>query len=136
MLFRQRLQRGILQQSALSQRTPRFSTNSLFPMVSRQLFLLKPRMQLDLIDRWYNPGCIDNSLEMRNGEIGYPDRFGSSLFLEFYQRFPGLDVCVLTWLRPMNQIKIHVIELKVFKAFIEPPMGRGVPVVPEFGCNK
>src|SRR5438132_10345859 len=36
----------------------------------------------------------------------------------------------------MNQIKIHVIELKAVKAFIERPMGRVVPIIPELGCNE
>src|SRR5580700_11587343 len=105
-------------------------------MVSRQFFLLKPWMQLNLVDRWCYARRIDNSFEVRDRKIGYSNRFCSSLFLQLYQCFPGLQIYVLTRLRPMNQIKIYLVEAKPAKTFVQCAARIGVLVVPKFRCNK
>src|SRR5580704_2925810 len=105
-------------------------------VISRQFLLLKPWMQLNLVDCWCYTRRIDNSFEVRDRKIGYSDRFGTSLFLQLYQRFPGLHICVLTRLGPMDQIKIHVVEPKSAETFVQCAACIGVLVVPKFGGNK
>src|SRR5208337_3664697 len=97
--------RRLAQRRAPTERAPRFRSDPALAVKRAQGFLLKPRMQLDLVDRGHDARFVDDSFEVIAIEIRDADRANPSIMLETDERLPAFDIAVDARARPMDQVQ-------------------------------
>ena len=75
-----------------------------------QLALLQQRVQLYLVDDRRHVGFIQQALQVRRMEVAYADAFHRALIAQLDQFAPGGDVLILLRARPVDQVKINIVQ--------------------------
>ena len=88
-------------------------------MKPTELDLLKPWMQLNLIDRRCDTRFRHDPRQMGRLKVGDTDRFRKPLLPKLDQGPPGLDILVVGRDRPVNQIQIDVVRPESVQASVE-----------------
>ncbi len=88
MLFRDGLQRVILQNFTLTKWAPRFRRDVVFAVEQTQLVLLELWVQLNLVENRRYAAFRDDAFEIGCTEVGYTNGFGSTLFFQFEKSAP------------------------------------------------
>jgi len=101
-----------------------------------QLALLQKRMQFDLVNHRRNARFINQPLQVVNLEITHPNAFSEALLLQFNHAFPCINIVVDSRDRPVHQIKIDMIELKLLKTLFQRLLRALLIVIPQFGSDK
>ena len=84
-----------------------------------QKFLLKERVQFDLIKCRDNASCFDDAVEVLGLEVRDPNRTDPATFTQFDKRFPGFDIEIVHRCWPVNEEEIEVVEAQRFERTIE-----------------
>jgi hypothetical protein len=74
-----------------------------------QLPLLKAGMQLDLAHGRNYAGLVEQSLQVRDVEIGDADRFRAAFLLELGEGPPGIRIGVALPRRPMDEVEVDIV---------------------------
>ncbi|MNI87002.1 hypothetical protein D3C73_1441500 [compost metagenome] len=75
--------------------------------------LLQPRVQLDLVYRGDNFGLLHEFFKVSGLEIGNTDRPHLAFTVEGLHGFVAFRKKATAGTRPMNEVKVHVVEAKV-----------------------
>ncbi len=95
---------GVLQQPlALTERTPRLGADPMRVVERTKLLLRELGVQLDLVDRRRYVRFGEESLQVRDLEVGHADRAHPPVRQQPLEGPPGFDVLVEHRQRPVNE---------------------------------
>lgn len=98
--------------------------------------MLQVRVELNLVDSWWNSASLQNPLEMLWKVVRHSNRFGQALVLDLLHLLPLGLMFLLGFAeeRRMNEIEIHIIHTKFLQAGLESTRDVG-DVGDDFGDN-
>ncbi len=82
--------------------------------VGNKFRLIPQGMNFNLINSRNNPGTGKKFFQLRNIKVADADGFGATGFINLFKMLPGIQIAAGN--RPVDQIKVHVIQLKTFQA--------------------
>ena len=108
---------------ALGERPPCFGRYTVFFHKSERVFLLKERVQLHLIDRGNDLCTLAQIGENMRIEVAHADGGDNALFVKLLHSAPRARIVAH---RLMNEIKVKILETKLFQRGFKSPLS---PVV-------
>ncbi len=102
----------VSQQRSFRQRCPCLGGDAALGVHLPQLRLRQPRMQLDLVDRRNDAGGINQDREVLGLEIADSDGPDPALIAQVSEGLEGVDELVERRLRPMDQVRVEIVEPK------------------------
>ena len=126
----------IVKVSTSGKRRISLNLNSFRLAIFNQFFRIAKRMTFDLVDSRYNTGNFLKLFQMMNLEIADADGKYTAGFKKFGHLQPGSGIAARH--RPVNQIKIQVIQLQPLHASIKSPIyiSKALRVIPDFAGDK
>src|SRR5690606_28104224 len=132
------LEDGVVMQGTPGDRAPGFRNNVIFRVVLPKFCLLEPWVELHLVHNRQDAGFIEQLLKLFSVEIAHPDGFRQAFVSQLDQGFPGLHKLALLWHRPVNQVKVDIIQTEALETALEGGACQPVcvHVVPQLGGYK
>ena len=93
-------------------------------------------MEFNLVNHRNDAGFINKLLQMVGLEVTDADTLNQPLLLQLNHPFPGLDIVIDCRNRPVHQIEIDIVELKLLQALFK-GLGRAfLIVIPQLGGDE
>src|SRR5215471_8148506 len=113
-----------------------FHHDAFFAADLARVAVLQERRYLDLIDRRNGVGNGEKLFQMGSNEVAHTDRPRPLLFVKAFEGAPGVEPLAAN--RPVDEIKVDVIEAEARKAAVESAQGLVVALVfvPQLGGDE